>query len=299
VHADWPDVRIAADVATLLADPAIDLVVVSSPDHLHAKHAIAALHAGKHVVIDKPFANSLEEALAVAAEAERHGLLLTVFHNRRWDADFLTLRRQIDEGKLGTIVQFESRFDRWRPEPAAVWKESRIAGSWLDLGPHLVDQALVLFGRPQSISLDLATLREGAPAPDYFHAVLAYDGLRVILHGSKLVADHGLRFAVHGTKGSWIKHGTDIQEAAVLSGLHPLGRDWGADPLEGMFTSGGQSTGNRVANEAGDYRRFWSALVAALRGEGPNPVNPQEALAVMEVLAAGLKSSAHGLAELL
>jgi predicted dehydrogenase len=163
----------------------------------------------------------------------------------------------------------------------------------------LVDQALVLFGRPKSISLDLATLREGAPAPDYFHAVLTYDGLRVILHGSKLVADHGLRFAVHGTKGSWVKHGTDIQEAAVLSGLHPLGGDWGVDPLEGMFTSGGQSLGNRVANEAGDYRRFWSALVAALRGEGPNPVNPQEALAVMEVLAAGLKSSAYGLAELL
>src|SRR5205823_7783391 len=124
----------------------------------------------------------------------------TVFHNRRWDSDFLTLRRLIGSGMLGEIVHFESHFDRWRPLPAPTWKEAREGGSWVDLGPHLVDQALCLFGRPQAISADLATLREGAPAPDVFHAVLRYPRLRVHLHSSKLAADHGLRFAVHGTR---------------------------------------------------------------------------------------------------
>lgn len=295
VHADWPAMNVVSNVSDLLSDPEIELVVVSSPDELHAEHALAALRAGKHVLVDKPFANSLAEAQTVAAEAKRRGLSLTVFHNRRWDADFLTLHRLVSEGRLGRIVHFESHFDRWRPVPAAGWKEARIAGSWLDLGPHLVDQSLVLFGMPQTITLHLATLREAAPAPDYFHAVLGYPGLQVVLHASKLVADNALRFAVHGTKGSWIKHGTDVQEAATVAGEAPTGTAWGVDPTEGVLTSGVDSqVSTRVPNEPGDYRQFWVALAQAVRGKGPNPVPADQALSVMAVLEAGLRSAQLG-----
>lgn len=291
VQADWPGMTVVPDVDALLAQPGIDLVVISSPDELHAAHAMAACAAEKHVLVDKPFATSLGDARKVAAEAARAGRLLTVFHNRRWDADFLTLRRLIDEGDLGRIVQFESHFDRWRPTAAPVWKEARSGGSWSDLGPHLVDQALCLFGKPQTISLGLATLRESAPAPDYFHAVLGYNRLQVVLHSSKVAADHSLRFAVHGTQGSWIKHGLDLQEAAAVAGALPVSPNWGEDPVEGIFTCAVDGTQRTIANERGDYRRFWGALADAIRGSGPNPVPANEALAVMEVLDAGIRSA--------
>jgi predicted dehydrogenase len=292
VHANLPDMRVVPDVAALLAEPGVDLVVVASPDALHAEHAIAALEAGKHVLIDKPFATSLADARRVAAAGEAAGKLVTVFQNRRWDADFRTLRRLIAEGALGEIVQFESHFDRWRPTPTGLWKEAREGGAWLDLGPHLVDQVVVLFGQPDAISLDLATLRQGAPSPDYFHATLRYPRHRVILHATKLAAHYGLRFAVHGTRASWIKQGSDPQEAATLAGRAPEGEDWGVDPVEGMLTIGDTGDTSPVANERGDYRLFWQALAAAIRGEGANPVPATEAIAVMEVLDAGLRSAA-------
>lgn len=294
VHADIPAVRVVPSVEDLLDDRDIDLVIVSSPDALHVEHALAALAAGKSVLVDKPFATTLEEARRLVAASERSGRLLTVFHNRRWDADFRTLRTLIADGRLGTVATMESRFDRWRPVPAATWKEARAGGSWLDLGPHLVDQALLLFGRPLAISADIATLRADAPAPDYFQAVLRYADKRVTLHSSKLAAAHDLRFAVHGTGGSWIKNGIDSQEAATIAGRLPQGKDWGHDPLDGILTPvDGPAAAVRVPNARGDYRLFWAALAAAIRGEGPNPVPPGEALAVMEVLDAGSRSAAE------
>lgn len=290
VHPHLPAMHVVPSVEALLAEPDIDLVIVSSPDALHADHAILALGAGKHVLIDKPFATSLVDARRVIA-ANTMGRILAVFHNRRWDADFLTLRRLIADGRLGEIVQFESHFDRWRPVPADTWKEARDGGSWLDLGPHLVDQALVLFGRPIAITADIATLRAGAVAPDYFHVVLRYPDRRIILHSSKLAAAHDLRFAVHGTRGSWIKHGIDPQEAATVAGLRPNGEDWGLDPTDGVLTIG--ETSETLPNERGDYRLFWQALAAAIHGEGPNPVPAAEAIQVMDILDAGLRSAAE------
>jgi len=292
VLADLPDMRVVPDVAALLAEPDIDLVVVASPDALHAEHAIAALEAGKHVLIDKPFATSLADARRITAAGEAAGKQVTVFQNRRWDADFRTLRQLIADGALGEIVQFESHFDRWRPTPTGRWKEARKGGVWLDLGPHLVDQAVVLFGRPEGISLDLATMRDGAPSPDYFHAVLRYERHRVILHATKLAAQHGLRFAVHGTRASWIKHGSDPQEAATLAGHAPEGEDWGVDPIDGTLTIGENGAVSPIRNERGDYRLFWQALARAIRGEDANPVPATEAITVMEVLDAGLRSAA-------
>ncbi len=293
VQADLPDVRVVPDVRSLLADPGIALVIVSSPDAFHAEHALAALAAGKHVLVDKPFATSLDDARTVVEASERSDRLLTVFHNRRWDADFRTLRALLADGRLGAVATMESRFDRWRPVAAASWKEARAGGSWIDLGPHLVDQALLLFGRPLAISADIAALRDGTPGPDYFHATLRYPDKRVILQSSKLAAANDLRFVVHGTGGSWIKHGIDPQEAATVAGRRPGSDDWGHDPLDGLFTSADPGrTVTRIPNRRGDYRMFWSALAAAIRGTGPNPVPPREALAVMEVLDAGTRSAA-------
>ena len=294
VHADLPGMHVVDSVDALLAESGIDLVVVSSPDALHADHAVAALRAGKHVVVDKPLATSLADAGRIIEAAETASRLLTVFHNRRWDADFLTLRQLLADGRLGDVVQFESHFDRWRPVPAATWKESREGGSWLDLGPHLIDQALLLFGRPEAVSADIAALRPGAPASDYFHVVLRYRERRAILHSSKIVAANGLRFAVHGTRGSWIKHGVDPQEAATVAGVRPGGEDWGHDPEPGVLTlADPDPTTEPLPNLPGDYRLFWAALVAAIRGDGPNPVPARDALAVMDVLDAGLRSAAE------
>lgn len=290
VHADLPGMRVVPDVAALLAEPDIDLVIVSSPDALHAEHALAAIRAGKHVLIDKPFATTLADARTIAAEGEASGVIVTAFQNRRWDADFRTLQGLIAAGTLGEIVELESRFDRWRPVPAAVWKEARPGGAWLDLGPHLVDQALQLFGRPLGITADIATLRDGAPAPDYFHAVLRYPGLRVTLHSSKIAAANTLRFKVHGTGGSWVKHGIDPQEAATVAGKTPGEGSWGVDPVDGMLT-GADGSVAPVPNAAGDYRLFWQALAAAVQGTGENPVPASDAIAVMELLDAGLRSA--------
>lgn len=218
---------------------------------------------------------------------------LTVFHNRRWDADFLTLRRLLHAGKLGRVVQVESHFDRWRPTAASHWKEARADGVWTDLGPHLIDQAINLYGMPQAITLDVATTREGAPAPDWFHGLLDYPGLRFILHASKLSADFRLRFAVHGTEGSWIKHGADRQEMALLAGASPDGEDFGQDPEAGWYTSAADPAQREAwPNERGNYGEFWRALALALQHNGPNPVPASEALAVMEVLTAGSQSAA-------
>jgi predicted dehydrogenase len=293
VSADLPDTPVVPSVEALLARGDIDVVVVSSPDELHAEHATAALNAGKHVLIDKPFAQSLPQAREVARLAEDKGRVLTIFHNRRWDADFLTLRRLLDDDRLGRIVHFESHFDRWRPEVAAGWKDARKGGSWFDLGAHLVDQAIGVMGRPRAVMADIAAMREGAPAPDWFHAVLFYPQGRAVLHSNKLAADHALRFAVHGTKGSWIKHGLDTQEPALVAGTRPDSADFGIDPVPGQLVIG-DAPGQPVENATGAYQEFWHAFERALRGAGPNPVPAEQALTVMEVLEAGLLSGQRG-----
>lgn len=297
VAADYPAAQVWIDLGQALADPAIDLVVLATPDHLHAPQAEAALQAGKHVVIDKPFAPTQAEAEAVAAMAAQSGRLLSLFHNRRWDADFLTLKALIAAGKLGEIRQFESRFDRWRPQTADRWKDQRSGGVWQDLGPHLVDQAIQLFGTPQAIMAELAGGDAMGAGANYAHVVLRQGEVRSVLHMSRSAHDGALRYLVHGSRGSYAKRGTDVQEKQSRGGMRPGAAGWAIDPEPGLLTrvdAQGTATGQLVSNLPGDYLAFYRQLRAAMVGEGANPVLPDQALDVMRVLDAGTRSAQQG-----
>ncbi|MGH8061243.1 MAG: oxidoreductase [Pseudoxanthomonas sp.] len=295
VLADHPDVRVVAKPEVAFADPDIDLVVIAAPNPVHATLASAALAQGKHVVVDKPFTVTLEQAQQVIADAERAGRIVSVFQNRRWDADFLTLRKLIDDGMLGEVMEFHSHFDRYRPVVADRWRERDQPGSglWYDLGPHLIDQALQLFGMPEAVFADIALQRDGAMAADYFNVLLRYPKLRVVLHAGSLVPGQQLRYAVHGTRASYLKHGLDPQEDALRKGGIPGQAGWGIDPLPGVLRTGIADSveAETVQGVPGDYARYYAATRDAILHGGPAPVTPQQALEVMAMLEWGLESS--------
>jgi len=306
-RADWPGVAVVADAGQAFADPATDLVVIATDNQSHFPLARDALLAGKHVLVDKPCTVTLAQTSALLELAHARGLVFTVFQNRRFDADFLSLQKTIASGVLGRIVHFASNFDRYRPMVPDRWREQALPGSglWFDLGAHLVDQALVLFGMPQTIAVDTACQREGAQVNDYFHAQLRYcdqhHGLRVLLHASALVPAVGPRFVVHGTLGSFVKYGLDVQEDALKAGGRPqqgASSAWGKDPLPAVITTypDGQMATVCAPEAAGDYRALYAALLAHLRGEASAAaVTPLDVWRDMALLEAGEKSAALGM----
>lgn len=298
VHATWPGMPVYADLTQALAHSDAELVVIASPNDTHHPLAAQALAAGRHVVVDKPFTLTLAEADDLIARANAAQRVLSVFHNRRWDSDFLALQRLRDDGRLGRWTHVESHFDRFRPEVRQRWRESDQpgAGLWYDLGPHLVDQALQLLGTPESIWLDTALQRDGARADDWFHAVLAYGPLRVVLHASALTARVAPRWVVHGTLGSFEKWGLDVQEDALKAGHSPRQTGWGHDPQTGTLTL---PSGDAVTREGwpavpGDYPRYYAQLARALRGRGDVPVPAAEAREVMRWIELGRLSRLEG-----
>jgi len=280
VERDHPGVRVVGGAGELLADPAVELVVVAAPNAVHHELAAAALRAGRHVVVDKPFALSVAEADDLIALAEAEDRRLSVFHNRRWDGDFRTVRRAVEAGVLGEVSSFVSRYDRFRPAPKGSWKEQAGPGSGLlwDLGPHLIDQAMVLFGPPRTVWADLGVQRAAVEAVDYVHLVLGYGRLRAVLHAAMLVRDPGPRFEVHGDRGSLVTWGLDRPEVQAtltgeVAGLEQRGR------LEGLPTA---------------YGSFYAAMAAAVAGEGPVPVAPADARAAVAVIEHALASAREG-----
>jgi len=243
----------------------------------------------------QPFTRSLADASRPVALAPVATRVLSVFQNRRWDADFLTVQRLVADGTLGDIVHFESHFDRYRPRVRDRWRERAGSGNsaWFDLGPHLVDQALRLFGLPEDIHVDDATQRDGGQTEDYFHALLRYPTRRVILHASALVAADNPRFTVHGKQGSFIKTGLDGQEDALKNGRRPGGAGWGMDPSPGTLVVADDEfrPTARPAGEPGDYRRYYPSVADADLRTGTNPVTTEEALDVMRVLELGARSA--------
>ena len=311
VWRDWPQLRVVATPQQAFDDDAIDLVVIATPNDSHYLLALAALKAGKHVVVDKPCTTTLAETEHLLQVAAQQGRVLTVFQNRRFDADFLALQQVLASGVLGRVVQAESHFDRYRPIVPSRWREQNRPGSglWFDLGAHLVDQALLLWGLPDDISLDLARLRDQAEVNDWFHAVLRYDtrhhGLRVILHASTLVAEPGPRWAVHGTEGSFTKFGLDPQEDALKTGQRPqldALAGWGADLLPGTVlrmeiirgVAAPVSVRCAAPDPAGNYLNYYANLRDHLHGQADLLVTPEQVCRVMQVLELGIQSAQQG-----
>ncbi len=292
VTADLPGQRVCA-FDDVLSDPAIQLVVIATPNDLHAPQAHAALAAGKHVVIDKPFCLSVTEGEDLVAHAARVGRRLSVFHCRRWDSNFLTFQ-QI-RNRLGGLFQVVLRYDRWRPVVRDRWRERAGPGSgvWYDLGAHLVDQALSLFGWPDAIAADIASQRPGAQTDDFFHVTLFYGPMRVILHSSMLTLASGPALEVQGSTGAFVKYGMDTQEEMLKSGRTPGDAGWGADDHSGLLTyiSGNAET---IISVPGNYLAYYEAVAAGIAHGAPNPVPADDALNVMKVLEAGFLSAAKG-----
>lgn len=295
VHVDFPAIGVTNNPQLLFADPAIQLIVIASPNSSHFPLAQQALAAGKHVVVDKPFTVTLSQSHQLKRQVEQTTQLLSVFHNRRWDSDFLTLRALLKQGTLGEVVYFESHFDRYRPEVRQRWREQAGEGSgiWYDLGPHLIDQALQLFGHPQTVFVDLGQLRAGSPSVDYFHAVLSYAHRRVVLHGTMLAAAESARYIVHGTEGSFIKYGLDPQEERLKAGAKPPLANWGEDIRHGVVTLShdGVLSASPLLTLPGNYPAYYAAISDAINGKAANPVPVNEAIHVMQMIELGLESA--------
>lgn len=297
VHADWPTVPVVSEPKHLFNDPNIDLIVIPTPNDTHFPLAKAALEAGKHVVVDKPFTVTLSQARELDALAKSLGRLLSVFHNRRWDSDFLTVKALLSEGTLGEITFFESHFDRFRPQVRNRWREQAGPGSgiWYDLAPHLLDQAVNLFGLPVSMTVDLAQLRPGAQTTDYFHSILSYPQRRIVLHGTMVAAAESARYIIHGTRGSYVKFGLDPQEDRLKNGERLPQEDWGYDMRDGVVTKveGETLVEEILLTSPGNYPAYYAAVRDALNGTGENPVPASQAIQIMELIELGIESAKH------
>jgi predicted dehydrogenase len=296
VSAMLAGVDVVSDPKTLATHPDVDLVVIASPNETHAPLAEAAMRAGRNVVVDKPFTITVEEARHLADVAKEKKVLLSVFQNRRWDSDFLTIQDAIRRDLVGKLVLFESRIDRYRPEVRDRWREIPGPGAGLlyDLGPHLIDQTLLLFGIPDSVQATLARQRRGARTDDFFQLVLRYGEMVATLGAGSLVSGGSARFAVHGERASVIKQKPDIQEDQLRAGMLPGAPDWGVD-LDDAVLYDGASGNTRVLKTArGDQRGYYVALREALHGKGPNPVRPQQGGTVMSIIEAAMRSDADG-----
>ena len=307
-HRAYPATRTYRSVEELLHDPKIDLIVVATPNETHYALARQALEAGKHVVVDKPFAETSAQAEELIALAKKQGKILAPFHNRRWDGDFLTLKRVLAEGQLGRLVTFESHFDRFKPIPRDhSWKESAhpANGMLMDLGPHLVDQALALFGMPKLVTASVRTDREGSAIEDAFDIILTYDKLLVFCRAAMLACQAAPRFLLHGTAGSFRKWGLDPQEPAIVAGakVPRLGEPqewlcedealWGELLVAPVFTAPGTLVKSKVQTDCGDYRGFYANVRDAINGKAQLVVTPEAGLNVARVLEAARKSSAE------
>jgi scyllo-inositol 2-dehydrogenase (NADP+) len=295
----YPDVRIVRSLEELLAIPEIRLIVIASPNETHYPFAHQCLAAGKDVVVDKPFTTTMAEAMDLVQFAKQSGRLLTVYQNRRYDGDFSAIRELVAGGALGRIVRFETNYDRFRPNrrPNA-WREQTVPGAGIlfDIGPHLIDHALLLFGRPEAITADLRVERDGALADDAFDIVLHYPRNRAVLRSSILAVAQRPRFVLLGTQGAFFKQTFDPQENNLRRGYIPKDAPWGAEPEEnwGVLTladATGATTQRRIPSHTGDYRDYYANVRDVLLGQATLAVTSQQALDVMRAIELARESS--------
>jgi predicted dehydrogenase len=287
---EHPGVSVVADVDEVWARASeLDLAVIATPNDSHLPLGLAALEAGLAVVVDKPMALNAEEGRALVEAAADRNLMLTALQNRRWDGDFLTLRALLDADELGRVHRFESRFERWRPEVGDGWRErtppEEGGGLLLDLGSHLVDQALQLFGPVRGLYAEVEARREGAVADDDVFLALEHEsGIHSHLWASTLVPEPGPRFRVLGDRAEFVKHGLDSQEEALRSGRVPTDPGFGEEPRQRWGRLFGGEEEREVPTKPGSYTSFYAGVAASLRNGTPPPVDPRDAVAVLEIL---------------
>ncbi len=294
----YPWVEAVRSVQQLLEDDGIDLVVVATPSTNHYDIAKAALEAGKHVVVEKPFTATSAEADELIELSRSKRKIISVYHNRRWDGDFLTVQHIVDRRMLGELTEYEAQWNRYAPQvDLSRWREGSEPGAGVlyDLGVHLIDQALCLFGLPRSVQADVRIQREGGRADDYFELVLFYDRLRVRLKSSRLAREAGPRYVLHGTGGSFVKYGIDPQEEALKNGLTPLSKNWGVEAKEQWGTLNASIDGlhfeGRIETKTGGYERYYQNILGAIAGREELIVKPEQARNAIRVIELAKQSS--------
>lgn len=296
----FSNVELESDLKSLLKDESIDLIIITTPNHLHFEQARESLSANKHVVVEKPFTVTREEAEKLIRLADSQNRTLTVYQNRRWDGDFLTLKDILEKKLVGEVVEFESTFNRFRNYfKENAWKEKNLPGSGIlyDLSSHLIDQSLQLFGEPDMLYADIRAQREG-DADDYFEIDLYYPSIKVKLKAGMLVPEDTPRFVLRGKNGSFVKYGLDPQEAALSAGKSITDEDWGKEPEENRGTlytwDGSGIQTQKLESIPGNYSNFYSKLAEAIvEGKEP-PVQPEEAKNVIRLIELAQKSNDEG-----
>ncbi|UFH53473.1 Gfo/Idh/MocA family oxidoreductase [Spirosoma sp. KNUC1025] len=295
VRAFDPSIEWVATADELFADPAIDLVFICSPNETHADYARKALEQGKNVVVEKPFALSESEAVQLLELAQRQGLLATAYQNRRWDSDFLTIKRLLAEGALGTLIDYECRYDRFSPVPpnSQSWKELPGAGrgNLYNLGPHLLDQALHLFGKPDTVQATVRIIRPNSQVTDYFDIKLGYADKIVRLESSLMIYQNQLRFSLHGTEGSFLKGGLDAQEERLRLNQLPNIPDWGAEPADRWGTLYREGRADIITSLPGNYTPFYDNLYDVLVNGAEPAVTPADIQQLARVIELAIESS--------
>lgn len=294
----YPDVAVVKNFEDLMNDPTLDLIVVNTPQDLHFEMCKKALEAGKHVVVEKPFTVKVEEAQELIEMAEKANKILTVFQNRRWDGDFLTVKKVVKSGFLGKLVEYEGHYNRFRNYiQEDTWKEESGPGSGLlyNLGSHLIDQALHLFGLPKTVMADIRIQRPGGKVDDNFELILDYGELKVTLKSGYLVREQGPRFILHGTQGSFIKYGLDPQEEDLVAGFSPTGPEWGKEDREfwGKINTEVQELHieGLIETEPGSYLDFYDNIYGAIQQGKELSVKPIEALHGLQIIEAAIESN--------
>jgi scyllo-inositol 2-dehydrogenase (NADP+) len=294
----YPSVRIVRNMQDLLADDSLELVIITTPNDTHFNFTAESLKAGKHVVLEKPFTITSAEAKKLIDIAKENRKILSVYQNRRYVSDFLTIRKLLSEKKLGQIVEFEAHYDRFRPEQRPnAWREKAEPGSGIlyDLGAHLIDQAFCLFGLPENITADIRVQRPHARTTDYFEIWLDYGFTKIILKAGMLVREPGPRYIIHGMYGSFIKYGEDPQEALLRKGHLPGGKDWGreSENIYGLLHTelDGKLIKEKYPSVPGNYGGFYDDLYDTIKFGNPLKVKPEQSYNVIRAIELSLQSS--------
>lgn len=297
----YPNSSLYRSVEELIADESIELIVVNTPTHLHFEQAKAVLQAGKNMVIEKPFAITVKEAEELTALAEKNNLFLSVYQNRRYDGDYRAVKEVIQRGWLGEIREVEIRYDRYRPAfGGKQHKEGAMpgAGNLFDLSPHLVDQAIQLFGFPKALFADLIKMRDDVAVPDYFEMLFYYDRLRVRLKATVIARESTYAYTIHGMKGSFLQQRSDMQEQKLLEGVKPSLESWCPAPSspDGILHTelNGEVVRKETTSSPGNYMGYYDDVYKALTGQGPNPVPAADGIKNTRIIEAALLSVKEG-----